>query len=50
MDEGVFMEKAKDRTRLVVLKKQSKHRELTPEEKAEYELLVADSEQMELKF
>lgn len=45
MDEGVFMEKAKDRTRLGVLKNESKHkdRELTPEEKAEYELLIADS-------
>ena len=46
MDEGVFMEKVKDSSRLGILKNESKHkdRELTPEEKEEYELLIADSE------
>ena len=45
---GVFIVdkiKVKDSSRLGVLKNESKHkdRELTPEEKAEYELLIADS-------
>ena len=48
MDEGVFMDmiKVKDSSRLGGLKNESKHkdRELTPEEKEEYELLIADSE------
>ena len=47
MDEGVFMDKikVKDSSRLGVLKNESKHkdRKLTPEEKAENELLIADS-------
>lgn len=50
IDESKIPQKVKDRVRLGVLKIQSKQRELTPEEQAEYELLVANSEQMELKF
>ncbi len=52
MDEGVFMEKVKDSSRLGVLKNESKHkdRELTPEEKEEYELLIADSEYETVEF
>ena len=47
MDKGVFMDKikVKDSSRRGVLKNESKHkdRELPPEEKEEYELLIADS-------
>lgn len=50
IDESKIPQKVKDRARLGVLKIQSKQRELTPEEQAEYDLLVANSEQMELKF
>lgn len=50
IDESKIPQKVKDRARLGVLKIQSKQRELTPEEQEEYDLLVANSEQMELKF
>lgn len=50
IDESKIPQKVKDRARLGVLKIQSRQRELTPEEQAEYDLLVANSEQMELKF
>lgn len=50
IDESRIPQKVKDRARLGALKIQSKHRELTPEEQAEYELLVANSEQLELSF
>lgn len=44
--------KVKDSSRLWILKNESKHkdRELTPEEKAEYELLIADSEHETVEF
>jgi plasmid replication initiation protein len=40
----------KDRARLGKLRIDGKNRKLTPEEQAEYELLTANMEQMELKF
>lgn len=50
IDESKIPQKVKDRTRLGVLKIQSKKRGLTPEEKKEYDFLVENSEQMELTF
>jgi len=50
IDENKIPQKVKDRARLGVLRIQSKQRELTPEEREEYDLLVKNSEQMELTF
>ena len=50
IDESKIPQKVKDRVRLHDLTDQSRQRELTPEEQAEYDLLIANSEQMELKF
>lgn len=50
IDESKIPQKVKDRVRLHDLSEQSRQRELTPAEQAEYDLLVANSEQMELKF
>lgn len=50
IDESKIPQKVKDRARLGNLRIAQKQRELTPEEQEEYDLLVANSEQMELKF
>lgn len=50
IDEDKIPQKVKDRVRLHDLTEQGRKRELTPEEQAEYDLLIANSEQMELKF
>ena len=50
IDESKIPQKVKDRARLGVLRIHSKQRELTPEEREEYDLLVKNSEQMELAF
>ena len=50
IDESKIPQKVKDRVRLHDLTEQGRQRELTPAEQAEYDLLVANSEQMELKF
>lgn len=50
IDVDKIPQRVKDRTRLGVLRIEEKRRELTPEEIEEYEMLVANSEQIELKF
>lgn len=50
IDESKIPQKVKDRARLGNLRIAQKQRELTLEEQEEYDLLVANSEQMELKF
>lgn len=50
IDENKIPQNVKDRARLGVLRIQSKQRELTLEEREEYDALVENSEQMELTF
>lgn len=50
IDESKIPQKVKDRASLGILRIHSKQRELTPEEREEYDLLVKNSEQMELTF
>ena len=50
IDESKIPQKVKDQARLGNLRIAQKQRELTPEEQEEYDLLVANSDQMELKF
>lgn len=48
IDENKIPQNVKDKADLFKLKETSKNRELTPEERAEYERLIAKAEQMEL--
>lgn len=50
IDEDKIPQRVKDKARLGMLRIEGKRRELTPEEQEEYEFLVANSEQIELKF
>lgn len=50
IDESKIPQEVKNRAKLGSLRVLRKQRELTPEEQKEYDLLVANSEQMELKF
>lgn len=50
VDDSEIPQKAKNRVRLHDLTDQSRQRELTPQEQAEYDQLTANCEQIELKF
>lgn len=50
IDKNKIPQEIKDKARLGLLRIETKRRELTPKEKEEYDSLVAQSEQMELKF
>lgn len=50
IDESQIPQKVKDKTRIGVLRIASKIRELTPEEREEYDRLVSESEQLEMDF
>lgn len=50
INEREIPQKVKDKARLGKLRISQKQRELTPDEQKEYDFLVANSEQMELKF
>lgn len=50
IDESKIPQKVKDKTRIGILRIKNKQGELTPEERAEYNFLVSQIEQMELIF